>query len=348
MHPSGDRFRPEFNGSPRAPGIRPADGTSESLEPSTKVAPGTVCPTRPDSDEPTRGEMDPPRSRRSGALILLTAPAVVAGVGSTVVTVPVNKWLAAFFGFTVVLSAVNELRKERRIEQRRAAGLPDAEPEPARSDHGSFRAFVLENLRAPGLCARVQAGAFLTGAALQLLSREPNWIDASCFAAFAIGASAGANMADKDYRPPVRQPLWFERASKAVWDGVWYNLKIVLKDPGAMFCLGNVALNLHDCRWGEIFRNPGVGTAFVVGLALAVAGLARGFAPLLTGRHVEPSGNASFLGGVGDIFLGGSMLALGNVWKGAATIIWGDSNILYGWINKSSILKRLTTMTTRP
>lgn len=250
---------------------------------------------------------------------IATAPAVVAGLGSTIVTIPLSPINAAIFGATTVMSAVNELRMGQKPH------CP-AESATKQATSGGVLGYLKEKMLSPGFCAWLQAGCFVGNMVVALKTSQ--YTKACVMGSFVAGELAGTEIANRDYRPPAREKLWFERLARSVWNSLPERCRTVLSDPGAMFCMGNLALVVKDLDLIKLSSSGAGGVCFATGCLLASLGVLRGIAPLF-GVNPKPSGNASLIGGIGDHFLGISSILAGNAYTGAATILWGIANLLY-------------------
>ena len=256
-----------------------------------------------------------------GALkVIVTAPAVVGALGSTVVAVPISLTAATLFGLTTVASALNELREAFFLRQEK--------PRNVSQQKNSFIGYVREKLGSPGLCARAEAVDFIYSSSLALLYGQK--LESLAFIIFAIGAYAVARIAEHDYKPQPRTRLFFERPCERIWRAFPPNVRIVLSDPGASFCTGNLTLVLAGLNAPALAANVTASALLFLGAAFAVAGAMRGLFPLLKNQAVSPSREASMLGGAGDIMLGVGSLYASNPYTGVATLLWGASNILCG------------------
>lgn len=280
----------------------------------------------------------PPSTGTRVCAVLVSGP-TWAGAGSTVVTFPVTIYGAIAFGVTTVWTAVNEYRNAGRN--------PSVTPD-SKSDGTFIRSgvtgFIAETLESPGLAPLVQSGCFVYAATVA--AQQNNWPVAAIFYLFAVGEAAGSYVGNKGFVPKYeRIPTLFERAAYGVWDKVYDGLKTVLRNPGTSFCIGNLALVAKDLKLGVILARPESIPAVVIGVTLVGIGAVRGLMPLFTGgpSKTKESGTSSISGGIGDLFLGTGALILGNAYVGAATILWGVSNIFYGLRQTSPFFNRVAS-----
>jgi hypothetical protein len=252
---------------------------------------------------------------------LLIAPAVLGGIGSAIVTFPISR-VSAFFGaLTTVVTAINELRVVNGGASKKIAEQPSV-------PSSGLSAFLLEKLRSPGFCPLAHAVCNIYAALTALI--ELHLAKSFIMVVFAIAGIAVARIANLGYVPQHRHPSSLEKMGELAWRMLTQNLQVVLKDPGLLFCLGNVSLILVDLRFAEL---KGAGIApifFLLGLGLAIIAVVKGIQPLLRYNTASASGSASLIGGVSDLFLGYSSFFYGNTFTAIGTIFWGLSNICLG------------------
>lgn len=80
---------------------------------------------------------------------------------------------------------------------------------------------------------------------------------------------------NKTYTPKTRTLLWLEIVFIKMWKRFGNNIQTVLKDPGAAFSFGNVALILIDFNFHILPNHPNMSVVFFVGFAFALVGVAR-------------------------------------------------------------------------
>lgn len=275
----------------------------------------------------------PDKDLFAGIKAVATSGPFVAAIGSTIVTVPVTKIGAIAFGLTAIWTAINEYRSATQT----SSNLNDNEKTTTTKRQGIV-GWAKELFNSPGFAPTIQGYCYLYTAAVAL--GQGNAFIGAVFTVFAVGEGAAAYIGNLGYKPPPRERLVVENYLTKTWNLLPDRLKTVLRDPGACFCSGNLALILYQLNLPKVFDNPLTTTLFVGGLTLAAAGVTRGLLPLVNGKASKPSGTASILGGVGDLALGTSSVLFGNAYTGFATIAWGVSNILYGIKVGSSFITR--------
>lgn len=253
--------------------------------------------------------------------VALSAP-FFAAIGSTVVTIPVAITSAVVFGVMALWTGVNEYR---------AAFTKNAARESTFSDQQIRRGLIgyaKELLSSPGFALAVQSCCYFYTSLVALLKGEP--FMSAVFVLFAIGEAAAARIGNQGYLVAPREALTIESAIVKAWSCLPARLKIILSDPGACFCAGNVALILYQINLPKLLSNTWATVFSGGGLCLAASGVLLGLSPLLKRRTPQASGTASILGGIGDLALGASSILYGSAYTGWATILWGVSNILLG------------------
>jgi hypothetical protein len=288
------------------------------------VSTADVCRT-----EAQQAFRQPRRSVCDVVRTVIAAPAVVSGLGSVVVTLPISKLNAFGFLLTTALSAYNEVRMQSQNVQSEQLST-QARP------LNRYVAYLREKFLSPGFCTWVQAGLFVANTAVALFNGH--FITAAVMGAFTVGELAATAIANRDYKTPRREPLAFERLADRAWGSLPERVKVVLSDPGAMFCPGNLVLVLKDLDADKLSNFNLLVTG--IGCIFAAGGVLRGFKPLW-GQQPKPSGNAAVLGGVGDQFLGVSSILTANIYTGCATMLWGVGNIIYGKRMGASLLSSL-------
>ncbi|NDC39243.1 MAG: hypothetical protein EBZ48_14560, partial [Proteobacteria bacterium] len=269
--------------------------------------------------------LQPPKEKgaATGMRAVACSGPFAAAIGSTIVTVPVSSVGAVAFGLTAVWTAINEYRsatqKGKDVRQKDETNI---------INHTGVGGWARELILSPGFAPTVQ-GYFYLYTAVEAFGTGKAFIGA-VFALFAVGAAAAAGIGNLGYRPPPRKSLAIESYLSSVKNLLPDRVRTVLRDPGACFCTGNLALILYQLNLEKVLYNPLATTLFVGGLALATAGVVRGLFPLFSGKTPKVSGTASILGGVGDLALGTSSVFFGSAYTGFATLAWGVANILYG------------------
>lgn len=249
---------------------------------------------------------------------------VIAGIGSTIVAIPISKVGAIAFGITTLWSAINEVRSVLRNAETQTI-TPEEIKVPLRK---GLTGFFIEQINSPSLCTWLQSWCFLYSSVPAFT--QGKLVAGLSFLVFAIGEGAGSAIGNRDYKPKPRQLMDVEKVLNKIWDGLPHGLKIVLKDPGAAFCSGNLALVVTTLNFSQIFQSHIASVLVGGGIIIAGLGALRGIAPLVTGRQASASGTASITGGIADILLGASSLYFGCLYVGLATVTWGVSNIMYG------------------
>lgn len=252
---------------------------------------------------------------------LLIAPAVLGGIGSAIVTFPISRVSAFFAALTTVVTAINELRVVN-------GGASQCMAEQPSVPTSGFGAFLMEKFRSPGFCPLAHAVCNCYAALTALI--QLHFAKSFIMVVFAIAGVAVARIANLGYIPLHRHQSSLEKRGELAWRKLPHNLQVMLKDPGLLFCLGNVSLILVDLRFAEL-KGAGVASiVFFLGLCLAVVAVVRGIQPLLRSHAASASGDASLIGGVSDLLLGYSSFFYGNSFTAIGTIFWGLSNICLG------------------
>jgi hypothetical protein len=251
------------------------------------------------------------------------SPSVVAGLGSTIVTL-FKAPFSSFVLFSVVcLTARNTyLRVIRESEESTGKG-DNTHEAPSRI---GLKGFLQEVATSSGLFSTVQGITYLaTG--LSFFGRDLYL--SSTFIIFSFGSLAIARACNLEDRPPKREPLLLEQGLREIGANLPERLKSVLLNPGVFFPIGNLMLIFRDTPF-SIFDAPVQMAIFCAGIAVSGAGLVRGLAPLITDRLNLNSGFASTASGIGDILMGATSFSANLNETGLATVLWGISNVLAG------------------
>lgn len=252
--------------------------------------------------------------KESAFKILITSPPLWSAVGCVIVTIPISPSGSCLFAVGLVLTAINELRlgSSEPIEQQRSGVV----------------GLAAQKFYSPGIFPFIQCCSYLWSFVDAFIHGKT--AHSFVMLTYAVGCIALERIANYGYQPQSRKKLKVEKFLQNLWSRFPNNLRVVLQDPGAIFCAANVALLLLDFDFSGIMDDKVILVTFGIGFTLACIGLVRGFAPLLCFRQFKLTGTACMLGGVGDIFLGVSALKFGSPYTGTAMVLWGISNILYG------------------
>lgn len=249
-------------------------------------------------------------------------PAVIAGIGSTIVTMKVNPIISGVFGFITLATAINTVRHATNNES-----VHTENEDVPTSRRSGVEGLIKEIVGSPGLFSVAQATAYAITSTLMVQAHD--WYRAAVFACFTIGSFAVARLCNKDAVFKPRDKLAPEKLIEKVWEKTPAGVKDVVNNPGVSFPAGNLALLLHDTNLRELLHNRvGIGL-FAGGCLLATYAIVNGLKPLFRPTG-ETSGLSSTVSGAGDIVTGVSSMFGGYNNTALATIVWGISNIAAG------------------
>lgn len=268
--------------------------------------------------------------------------ASLAGYGSTIMSWPTSRVASLVLVGVSLFSAFNTARNN--INSPNATNASD---NISSNKSTGWLSFIQEKFNSPGIYRYVQAPTYLLTALSALAKRD--YPTLASFLMFSVGALAGAGVSNQNYGDKKREKTSFENITSAIWDKIPAKIQAVLSNPGVSFTAGNITLALTPIvkkllAGGSVlklFSNPILGILYVAGLASASGGLVQGLAPLWGGEAPKLTGKSAFWGGVGDIAMGAALCGLGNPFLGAATILWGLSNIKTAFEIEPDILKKL-------
>jgi len=266
---------------------------------------------------------------------VITAPAVLGGVGSTIVTIPISRVSSFFSAVTTVITVVNELRVFNAIHSDKPFNN-SAEPS------SGVRALMVEKFKSPGFCPIAHSVCNIYAAIVALV--ELRFAVSLIMLVFSVAGAAVARIANFRYAPNHRIKSRVERKAEWFWEKLPHNIRIVLKDPGLLFCVGNVSLILIDLKFKELGGSGGAAIGFGLGCLLALIAIVRGIQPLLRSHAACASGSASVIGGISDLLLGYAAFYYGNAFTAIATIFWGLSNISLGARVGNTVFDRFWVM----
>lgn len=275
----------------------------------------------------------PGRNTTSPILAVLGNPGVIAGVGSTVVTVSSAPLSSIALGSITLLTAVNTWVNAMKISAGANNVKSDTAMHTVRAGVGGLASELLES---PALFSIAQGTTYAVTSIAKFVSTDHDWRRGLVFLTFSFGSFAIAHLVSKDTKHSPREKTLIEKKAKIYWDRMDKGLKKVLSNPGVGFPTGNLSLLLIDTNLPGLVHKPIAGIIFLAGFSLGTFAILKGLKPLVESRDdekdKEASGISSKVSGAGDIVTGISALFSSKVLTTpVATIIWGVSNIVAGF-----------------
>jgi hypothetical protein len=203
-------------------------------------------------------------------------------------------------------------------------------------------ALMVEKFKSPGFCPIAHSVCNIYAAMVAFV--EFRFAVSLIMLLFSVAGAAVARIANFRYAPNHRIKSKAEKIAEWFWEKLPHNIRIVLKDPGLLFCVGNLSLILVDLRFKELGGSGVAAIGFGLGCILSVIAIVRGIQPLLRTHAASASGSASVIGGISDLLLGYAAFYYGNPFTAAGTICWGISNISLGARVGNTVFERFWVM----
>ncbi len=255
--------------------------------------------------------------------LVASNPAVLAGIGSTIVTISISPIVSALCFLITVCTARNTIRSSRSPEN------SPGNDETARPRRQGLGGLIQEVRHAPGLFSVFQSLVY-AGASLQLFFRGELG-GGLIFSIFAVGAAAIARISNQGTLHPPRERTYLEKVVASINEKIPESVSRILGNPGILFPAANLALIVRDSNMARIFEQPLTSGLFVTGALLCTLAVASGIQSAFRRESLVKSLSRSpILAGMGDILFGSASSISELNYTAVATILWGTSNIVAG------------------